>query len=260
MEIIFGQLFKMETLEKTLEEKAKELRRETFNLAIEHKDTHIASAFSCIEILVSLYDSILTKEDKFVLSKGHGCFSFYPALRQRGYNPHILGHPDIDEENGIHCTTGSLGHGLPISIGMAMAKKIKRKPGKVYTLLGDGECDEGTVWESSLIAPHYKLDNLTAIVDHNGLQAMDKTEKILSLGNLAEKFKVFGWYVLEANGHSFPEIIQALRYEIEDKPKMIIAHTIKGKGLSFMENDPKWQSRFPNEQELQQAYKELGIK
>lgn len=240
-----------------LQEKAKELRRNTFSLAVEHNDPHIASAFSIIEILIGLYEEILKPQDRFILSKGHGCFSFYAILREKGYNPKISGHPDRDPKNGICCTTGSLGHGFPIGVGMALAKKVKKEDGKIYVLIGDGECQEGTIWESSKIACHHKLNNLTVIMDHNKLQALDKIENILSLGNLKNKFEAFGWYVSEIDGHNLKEIISALEKNAARQPHMIIAHTIKGKGLSFMENDPKWQSRFPNPDELKKAYEEI---
>lgn len=246
----------MDELEK-LKERAKELRKKTFDLAVQHKETHVASAFSIIELLIALYDYTLTREDKFILSKGHGCFSLYTMLRDKGFNPEISGHPDIQCGQGICCTTGSLGHGLPIAVGMALARKLKKKPGKIYIIMGDGECQEGTIWESSNLASYYKLDNLIAIVDHNKLQAMDRVEKVLSLGDLRKKFEAFGWYVSEVNGHDVQSILSAIEKSEPGKPRLIIAHTIKGKGLSYMENDPKWQSRFPNEEELKQSYIEL---
>ena len=245
---------------KLLEKKADELRKSTFNLAVKHKDMHIASGLSMIDLIIGLYEGVLQKEDKFILSKGHGCISFYALLEEKGYNPKIIAHPDIDIENGINCTTGSLGHGLPIGTGMAMARKLKQKSGKIYVLMGDGECQEGSVWESLNIAAHHKLDNLVGIIDYNKIQALDKVENILSLGNLRKKIEAFDWHVSEINGHYMSEIITALDKESKYNPHMIIANTIKGKGLSFMENDPKWQSRFPSEQELEQAYKDLKIK
>lgn len=242
---------------KNLRKKAKELRRDTFNLAVKHRDSHIASAFSTIEILIGLYEEILKPQDKFILSKGHGCFSLYAILKRKGYNPKISGHPDIDPENGIYCTTGSLGHGLPMGLGMALAKKIKKEDGKIYVLIGDGECQEGTIWESAKIACHHKLDNLMVITDYNKLQALGKIESILSLGSLKSKFEAFGWHVSDIDGHNLEEIISALKKNTAHHPRMIIAHTIKGKGLSFMENDPKWQSRFPDPDELKKAYEEI---
>ena len=238
-----------------LEERTKRLRKETLDLAIEISGGHLASAFSIVEILVAL-EIVLKEDDKFILSKGHGCLSFYIALRQRGFNPTISEHPDIQVEQGIECTTGSLGHGLPIGVGMAFAKKFKKEAGRVCVLMSDGECQEGTTWESLLLASHHKLDNLTIIIDHNKLQALGSIDGILSLGSLNDKFTAFGCYVLEVDGHCPPEIIKALEKKV-DKPKIIIAHTIKGKGLSFAENNPVWHNRLPEGEQLKYAYREL---
>ena len=202
------------------EKRAKRLRRETFDLAIEHNAGHLASAFSIIEILIAL-DEVLKEHDKFILSKGHGCLSFYIALRHKGFNPIISEHPDIQVEQGIECTTGSLGHGLPIGLGMAFAKKFKKDDGRIYVLMSDGECQEGTTWESLLLASHHKLDNLVSIVDHNKLQALGRIEEILSLGNLMDKFTAFGCDVSEVDGHSPTEIIKALEKENETLKKRI---------------------------------------
>lgn len=240
-----------------LEQKAKQIRKKTLDLVLEEGDSHLASSLSIIEILTSLYYNTLTEKDKFILSKGHGCFSFYTILRDKGYNPVLSGHPDIDEKNGIYCTTGSLGHGLPIGGGMAHARKILGKEGKIYVLMSDGECQEGTFWEASNIINMHKLDNLIAIIDYNKLQALDKIENIVSLGNLRERFNIFGWYTIEVNGHNISEIINALELDSYGKPKAIIANTIKGKGISFMEGEPKWQTRKLNGEEIKQAYEDL---
>lgn len=246
----------MQTNEKYLKERARKLRRETLDLTVEINGGHLAPAFSIVEILVAL-DEVLKEHDKFILSKGHGCLSFYIMLRHKGFDPAISEHPDIQVEQGIECTTGSLGHGLPIGVGMAFAKKFKKEQGRVYVLMSDGECQEGTTWESLLLASHHKLDNLTIIVDHNKLQALGRIDEILSLGNLNNKFMAFGCYVLEVDGHCPQEIIEALEKKEVDKPKMIIAHTIKGKGLSFAENNPAWHNRLPEGEQLKQAYREL---
>lgn len=241
-----------------LKERAKKLRRNVLDLALEMGgDGHLGGSFSEIEILISLYDRIMKDDDKFILSKGHACYPLYILLREKGYNPKISGHPDIDEKNGICCTTGSLGHGLPIGVGMALARKILNKKGRIYVLMGDGEIEEGTTWESSLLAVHHQLDNLTVIIDHNKLQALEPLANIVSYGNLKNKFEEIGYSVLEIDGHSFPEIIEALEEKSETKPRMIIAHTIKGKGVSYMENDPKWHGRKVTLEEVKEAYKEL---
>ena len=242
--------------ETNLEDRARRLRKETLDLAMEHRAGHIASSFSVIEILIAL-DEVLNERDKFILSKGHGCLSFYINLRHKGLNPTFSEHPDIEVDQGIECTTGSLGHGLPIGLGMAFARKFKQEGGIIYVLISDGECQEGTTWESLLLASHHKLDNLTVIVDKNKLQALGETEKILSLGDLGDKFRAFGCDVVEVDGHSIPEIVGGLEKKTS-KPRIIIAHTVKGKGLSFAENNPVWHSRLPTDEQLQQAYKELG--
>jgi len=240
-----------------LKQKAKELRINVLDLGIKEGESHFGGAFSMIEIIISLYNNILTSQDKFILSKGHCCYPFYLLLKEKGFNPKLTGHPDIDVDNGIVCTTGSLGHGMPIAVGMAMARKKQNKPGKIYVLISDGECQEGTIWESSLIANYHKLTNLVVIVDNNKIQALDKIKDVSSLDNLSEKFKSFGYSVSEIDGHNFFEIIDILQLSHSEKPRLIIAHTTKGKGLSFMENDPKWHTRFPTTSELDQAYKEL---
>lgn len=241
-----------------LEEKAKKLRKDVLDLAVKTGEAHLGGALSEIEILLSLYSYILKPEDKFILSKGHSCFPYYLLLREKGYNPTISGHPDIDEQHGIYCTSGSLGHGLPLAAGIAFAKKLKEESGQIYVLLGDGECQEGTIWETSLIASKYKLNNLTAIIDYNRIQGSECIEKVLPLPqNLKVTFENLGWNTLEVNGHDFKEIISALNERSAENPKMIIANTIKGKGISFMENNPKWHGGVPKGEELDKAYEEL---
>jgi len=235
-----------------------EIRRKTLDLAVEQCNGHIASAFSMVEILIALYDEVLTSDDKFILSKGHGCLSFYVVLREKGFNPTISGHPDIDVANGIECTTGSLGHGLPVGVGMALAKKLKGEKGTIYVLMGDGECQEGTTWESLLIASHHKLNNLVVIVDQNRLQALDRVEDILSLGELFKKFHSFGCYLTQCDGHNIDDIKKSFDARYESCPKVVIAHTVKGKGVSFMEDRAEWHNRSPNKKQLKQAYEELN--
>jgi len=238
--------------------KAKKLRKDVLDLALETGgDGHLGGSFSEIEVLIALYEKIMADDDKFILSKGHACYPLYILLRERGYDPKISGHPDIDEANGICCTTGSLGHGLPIGVGMAMARKLLGKPGRIYVLMGDGEIQEGTTWESSLIAIRHKLDNLTVIIDHNKLQALEPLKNIISFDSLKDKFKEIGYDALEVDGHSFPEIIEAFKEKPKGKPQMVVAHTTKGKGVSYMENDPKWHGRKVISEEVKDAYKEL---
>ena len=239
-----------------LEQKAKELRRKVLDLALKEGEAHLGGSLSEIEILITLYDYFLREGDNFILSKGHCSFPLYLVLKERGYNPKISTHPDIDIKNGIYATTGSLGHGLPLGAGMAFAKKIKKESGKIYVLMGDGECAEGTTWETLPITVKYKLDNLTVIIDNNKLQALESVESVAPM-NLKKMFWATGAYVIEVDGHYFPDIIGALEKKVNDCPKIIISNTIKGKGISYMENDPKWHTRLPNKEELKKAYEEL---
>ena len=234
----------------------REIRREILELAMETGINHIASSLSIVEILYVLF-SITGENDKIILSKGHGCLGYYILLREKGYNPPLKAHPDIDIENGIECTTGSLGHGLPIGVGMAIAKKLKEEEGTIYVIVGDGECQEGTTWESAMIASHNKLDNLCIIVDRNGLQALCCTENATSLGSLVGKFSAFGFNASVENGHNIGQLEHAICAR-SSEPKAIIAHTVKGKGISFMENNAIFHARLPNSEELKIAHKELA--
>jgi len=239
-----------------LEEKAKELRIKLLDLSLEQKETHLGGELSEIEILVSLYDVVMNKEDKFILSKGHCCHPLQILLKEKGYNPKITSHPDIDIENGIYCTTGSLGHGLPIGAGMALARKLQKKEGSIYVLMGDGECQEGTTWETIPLSVKYKLDNLTLIIDNNQLQALEAVNNVSPM-NLKKIFESFGCHVQEVDGHNFSELIPAFNKKTYEKPRVIIANTVKGKGVSFIEGDPKWHARMPDPEELKPAYNEL---
>lgn len=242
-----------------LKNKAKEIRKKILEMAIDQNDGHIAPAYSTVDIITCLYENILKKDDKFILSKGHGCLALYSILENKGFKPKYSGHPDIDENNGIYCTTGSLGHGLPIAVGMAIARKYLKKNGHIFVMLGDGECQEGTTWESLNLAKHYKLDNLTIIIDNNKLQALDSIKKIMSENNLYEKCKVFGCNAYEIKGHDFGNILDILSNSTikKDMPRAVVANTIKGKGLSFMEGKPEWHSRIPEGELLEKAYEEL---
>jgi len=233
----------------------KEIRREAFELALKIKCPHIAPSLSTVEILVAIYNRI-TSQDKFILSKGHGCLAWYVILRDLGYDPPLKHHPDIDVTNGVECTTGSLGHGLPIAVGMALAKKLKKESGMIYVLMGDGECQEGSVWESAMIASRHRLDNLCVIVDRNKLQTLDTADNISGLGDLAAKFEAFNWDIGDVAGHDVDAIEDYLCY-YSGKPNVIVAHTIKGKGISYMENNSIFHARLPNDEEIEIARKEL---
>ena len=244
-----------------LVDKALKLRQDTFNAFIEHGEAHLGGSFSIIEILLALHEEVLTKTDKFILSKAHASFPYCIYLRGKGFSPPISTHLEIDTENNIHCTTGSLGHGLPISVGMALARKLQNKQGNVYVMISDGECQEGTTWESLLIAAKHKLDNLILFVDYNKIQALSTLEDALPLDNLASKFKAFNWDTVEVvDGHSFNEIVPLLQQEnLSSKPRVFIFNTIKGKGIKAFEGDPAWHARKIKGKEMAIGKKELGL-
>jgi transketolase len=210
--------------------------------------------------------------DRFVLSKGHACPALYAALAECNYFPieelytlrklgsRLQGHPSILKLPVLEASTGSLGQGLSMAIGMALAAKLDRKSYRVYVLLGDGEVNEGNIWEAAMFAAHQKLDNLIAYLDRNKIQLDNFTENILNLEPLADKWKAFGWEVFEIDGHDFSQIIASgeRAKNVTGKPKIIIAHTVKGKGVSFMENTAAFHGKAPNKEEYELAIKELG--
>jgi transketolase len=246
---------------KKLKKKAKKLRQDTFLAFIEKGEAHLGGSFSMIETLIALYEIILKKNDKFILSKSHSSFPLCLLLKEKGLNPKITTHLEIDTKNGIYCTTGSLGHGLPIATGMAFARKIKNIKGKIYVMLSDGECQEGTTWESLLIASKHKLDNLILLIDYNKIQALSKLKDALPLHDLTKKFKSFNCNCINIkNGHSFKSIISSLKKKnIKNKPTVIIINTIKGKGIKEFENDPVWHARKLAGHEKEIGKKRLGL-
>ncbi len=256
----------MKKSSKQIDLRAKELRKKTLELAISNYGSHFGGFFSSIDIMSALYDDVLQEQDQFILSKGHACFPWYVLLREKGYNPSIKAHPDKDVANGILYTTGSLGHGLPLGVGAAMAKKLQKNPGKIYILMGDGECQEGTTYESILLAsPNNKLnrkqsfclDNLVTIIDCNRIQGSGMVNEILSIKKPLMNFaKSNGWIVSEIDGHKYDKIISVLQKKV-NAPHLIIANTIKGKGVSFMEDKPEWHSKIPTKNQIKQAYEEL---
>lgn len=209
--------------------------------------------------------------DRFVLSKGHCSPALYGALAERGFFPkedlttfrktdsYLQGHPNMIQVPGVDMSTGSLGQGISAAVGMALAGKLDKKDYRVYALLGDGEIQEGQVWEALMSAAHYKLDNLTAFLDHNGLQIDGKITEVMSPEPVEEKFKAFGWKVINVNGHDHQQIIEAIEEakKTKDKPTMIVADTIKGKGVSFMENAAGWHGTAPNKEQRDKAIEEL---
>jgi transketolase len=245
-----------------LNKKALKLRQDTFKAFIEKGEAHLGGSFSIIEALIVIYDLLLKKNDKFILSKSHSSFPMCLILRQKGFNTKLTTHLELDEKNGINCTTGSLGHGLPIATGMAFGKKILKQKGKIIVMISDGECQEGTTWESILIATKHKLDNLLIFVDYNQIQALSRLEDALPLNNLTKKFNSFNCDTYEIkNGNSFQSIIQTLKkIKKNSKPKVFILNTIKGKGIKEFEDDPVWHARKITGAELSIGKKRLGIK
>lgn len=260
---------------------AKDIRKKVYQIAHFAGGGHMGASFSVADIISVLYfDGVLKynaadpaweERDKFILSKGHASYALYAVLAKAGYfseeelwhvgqaGSKFGGHPKMHDILGVEASTGALGHGLSFAIGIAYANKMDQKDSHVYVVLGDGECQEGSIWEGALSAPTLKLDNLTVIVDHNKLQAMDDLENIVHMQPFADKWKAFGWNVVEIDGHNYEEIKKALLCRQTDVPTVVIAHTIKGKGVSFMEHVPIWHYRMPNEDELPILMEELGL-
>jgi transketolase len=256
------------------------VRKRILDLIFQTKSPHIGSSYSCVELLVSLYFKFLRtspenrfspERDRFILSKGHACPALYAVLSERGFlSDEILEgfarnggtlewHPHQNLEIGIEVSSGSLGHGLSIAAGMAFAAKKDGEGYRVYVMLGDGELNEGSVWEAIMFAAHHKLDNLVAIVDYNRMQALGHGKDIIELGPLSKKFSAFNWAAKDIAGHSFSDIFRvfsAIPFS-KGKPSAIIAHTVKGKGVSFMENSLLWHYRTPDQNEYELAHEEL---
>ncbi|MDP2168343.1 MAG: transketolase [Thermodesulfovibrionales bacterium] len=254
------------------------VRRSILDLVHRTKSPHIGSSFSTVEILVALYfnrlnvspdDPLNPERDRFILSKGHACSALYAVLAERGFlskedlelfavdGGRLEQHPNMDLGRGIEVSTGSLGHGLSIGAGMALAAKVDKKKYGIYVLLSDGELNEGSVWEALMFAGHHRLSNLVAFVDFNKIQALGFTKDIIDLEPLDEKWRSFGWHAQTADGHDFEEIFAALNSLSTEKPNVVILHTIKGRGVSFMENKLLWHYRAPDDREYADALKEL---
>lgn len=263
-----------------LQEKAKQIRRDALNAIFAAKSGHPGGSLSATELLVALYyrqlQNISAKDpgnvdrDRFVLSKGHACPALYAILADKGYFPkedlqtlrhfdsHLQGQPDKKKTPGIDACAGSLGQAVSVAVGMALGAKKAEKTLQVYTMLGDGELQEGQTWEAFMSAAHYKLDNLTFIIDNNGLQIDGSNDEVMSLGSIAEKMRAFGLETIELeDGHDFASIFAAFNAPHNGRPKAIVAHTIKGKGVSYMENVVFWHGSAPSEAQLRQAMEEL---
>lgn len=265
--------------ERELKAKSTGYRKKILKYIFGAKAGHTGGSLSCIDILNVLYNEIMNvgpanikspDRDRYIQSKGHCVEALFVVLADKGFFPesdletlcryksHYIGHP-TKKVNGIEQNTGALGHGLPLSVGTAIAAKLDQKSYKVFTLMGDGELPEGSNWEAALTASHYKLDNLCAIIDHNKLQITGKTKDVCDTDPIDQKFESFGWSVRHVNGHDHAQlkaVLSSIPFE-ENKPSMIIAHTTKGKGISYMEDQIKWHHGVPSEQEYAAALQEL---
>jgi len=263
-------------------ELARRIRIDAVNMTNAGRSSHIGSVLSIADILAVLYGTVMNHDpleptrkdrDRFILSKGHAGAGVYAVLAETGYidkslldthcqdNSPLSGHVSHIGIPGVELSTGSLGHGLPVAAGMAYAAKLRKMRHRIFTLMSDGECNEGSNWEAILFSAHHRLDNITAIIDYNKLQSMDTTEETLSLEPFTDKWTSFGWNVIEADGHDHKQLIKALDPDIinEEKPTCIIAHTTKGKGVSFMENSVEWHYRTPLDSNFKKALSELEI-
>lgn len=261
-----------------LQQKALNIRKDVMQLVYNAKTGHTGSDLSCTDLLVALYYDVMAVDpvnpnrvdrDQYIQSKGHAAEVLWAVLADRGFidqtelsnfsqfGSRLIGHPN-NKVAGVEMNTGSLGHGLPVSVGIALAGKMDGKAFHTYTLMGDGELAEGSVWEGAMAAAHYHLDNLTAIIDRNSLQITGASESVMGLEPLNEKWQAFGWDVHEIDGNNMEEIVSTLKIPNQPgKPKLVIAHTIKGKGISFAENQAGWHHKVPTEQELASALKQL---
>ena len=264
-----------------LQEKAKDIRIDIIRQVHAAGSGHPGGSLSAADIITYLFfaemnidpsNPDMAGRDRFVLSKGHAAPALYAALAERGYFPKeklltlrklgsiLQGHPDKKKVPGVDMSTGSLGQGISAAVGMALADKIDATGARVYAILGDGELQEGMVWEAAMAAAHYGLGGLTAFVDNNGLQIDGKNDDVMNISPVADKFASFGWHVLTIDGHDFEQIADALKEarKVTDKPSAIIARTIKGKGVSFMEDQAGWHGKAPNDDQAKQAVEELG--
>lgn len=263
-----------------LKKHAQQIRKRIVDMVYLAQSGHPGGSLSAADILTYLYfeEMDITKEnadsidrDRFVLSKGHASPLLYSVLMEKGIlseselstfrqiNSNLQGHPNMNEVTGVDMSTGSLGQGISAAVGMALANKIDHNDHRIYALLGDGECEEGEVWEAAMAAAHYQLDNLCVFVDYNGLQIDGDIRTVMNPTPIDAKFEAFGWHVISIDGHDFEAIAQACAHAkaCKNQPTMILAHTIKGKGVSFMENNPAWHGSAPNKEQYHIACEDL---
>jgi transketolase len=264
-----------------LERKANLIRSHVIRMTRSAGSGHPGGSLSSTDIISALFFKVMNHRssdpnwedrDRFVLSKGHAAPAYYAALAESGYfpieelstlrklNSRLQGHPSKNKLPGVEMSTGSLGQGLSVANGMGLAAKLDRKTHRIYCICGDGEMQSGQIWEAAMLGAHFELDNVTAFVDRNMLQIDGPTEKIMSVEPLADKWKAFGWNVIEIDGHDMRQILDACdrAKDTRSKPTMVIAHTVKGKGVSFMENALSFHGKPPNDEETKKALKELG--
>ncbi len=267
---------------KFLEKKAADLRKDIVTMICKAKSGHPGGSLSVIDILTALYykemnidptNPNMEGRDRFILSKGHAAPALYAVLADKGYiskdtlgtlrqfGSKLQGHPDMKKVPGVEISTGSLGQGLSVANGMALAGKLKKEDFRVFIAMGDGELQEGQVWEAAMTSAHYKLDNLTAFVDYNNLQIDGNVDEVMEVASIEDKFKAFGWNVLTIDGHNFEEIFDAIAKAKGHKgqPTMIVANTVKGKGVDFMEDVGGWHGVAPSEDELAKALAQLEL-
>ena len=253
-----------------LEQISKEVRKNILLQVYSANSGHPGGALSCADILVSIYFKLIKEGDKIVLSKGHASAALYAVLAEKNFFPkeelktfrkldsRLQGHPSYVKTPGVDASSGSLGQGLSVANGIALSFKLDKKDNFVYAILGDGEIQEGQIWEAAMSANKFKLNNLIAFLDYNKLQIDGSNDEVMPVTPVKEKFESFGWFTQEVNGHDFNEIIDAVnKAKMQEKPSIIIANTIKGKGVSFMENKCEWHGKAPKQEEYERAIDEL---